>query len=741
MAELEAEAQALRPDIAPSWTLAELANANGGFSDDQNLTRNSIKYVRSSREVDIGKLYPSETGAITDNSKRAYVAVTRLTCDKESEFFSIVANDGSMELYVNGRLVDSSSSGRDHVNPNYFARFTLRPGENTIHVRVVRSGLGCGFSFSLTSDLESVLKECLRNYGSALRNKVIGLNEQLELKINGAIELRDGLAYRILSQDGKTLANGNVGQRLERIDCSGTPGGLLKISLSLDDKEVHSEDFFYGDVVESETLLKKSIEQRPRDTNSDDLDILYHRLNYLLKRPKRDRNWQSNWVQVIADIIKLTPGGSIHDWPGLHIRSYRSTIDGSLQSYRMFYPRNSSKPAPLLIIVSAAVERPHPFIEGAAMNAHLNAIDLGNLAEKHGVAILWSGYRCPPSGSDLDMANFDDLMRSVNANYRIDPRRVTLLGDCSGGVMAGSLAARFPGRFAGIVYLNAIFQKYRMGYQDANRNYPQAPANLLFRTPAYRRALFETDPAPRIIRDANLAILVLHDGLKKPGHGDISLSNKFIKSASNSGRHITTHFYSAKYGTYAASEEVVRWAAQIPPAPSTAGSSYKIQQSRTIRGAFAAPFIVVVGTGGSFEENQAMQGIARSLALAWKSSQFNDCVIKQDKALVESDLRKNLILIGSSSLNSVWAKNQHAAQVEIQSTEIRFNELRWQGVGLSIQAVVRDENTGQYCVLLGSNDLKSSYLPILDLSTDGWYSYAVWSSSGRKTPVDVGILD
>ncbi|NQT88642.1 NPCBM/NEW2 domain-containing protein, partial [bacterium] len=123
---------------------------------------------------------------------------------------------------------------------------------------------------------------------------------------------------------------------------------------------------------------------------------------------------------------------------GNFLRSYRSALDGSLQSYSLAVPRDydGSKPTPLIVTL-------HGHGWYAAYQGHpQRAVDGVITVAPHGRGSI--DYMLAAEGDVL--AVVDDVLR----DYRIDRSRIYLEGHSMGGTGSWHLGVHYPDRFAAI---------------------------------------------------------------------------------------------------------------------------------------------------------------------------------------------------------------------------------------------------------------------------------------------------
>jgi predicted esterase len=128
-------------------------------------------------------------------------------------------------------------------------------------------------------------------------------------------------------------------------------------------------------------------------------------------------------------------------------RAYRSPVDGTLQPYRIFIPDgyDGTRPVPLLIALHGAGGDENDFFEDFPQ------APLQPEVQRHGFILVCpkgrdphSGYR-GPAGQDVF-----DVLAEVRREYRIDDRRIYLMGHSMGAYATWRLAVEHPDLFAAL---------------------------------------------------------------------------------------------------------------------------------------------------------------------------------------------------------------------------------------------------------------------------------------------------
>lgn len=135
--------------------------------------------------------------------------------------------------------------------------------------------------------------------------------------------------------------------------------------------------------------------------------------------------------------------------PGDHALTFESTVDGSVQPYRLFVPRAASggTPLPLVIVLHG---------KGANHNTWFDVTPIKEHAERRGAIVAAPEgrgdglYRGPGEQDVLD------VIQSVCRSCSVDPDRIYLMGHSMGGWGTWWIGLRHPDRFAAICPMAAM---------------------------------------------------------------------------------------------------------------------------------------------------------------------------------------------------------------------------------------------------------------------------------------------
>ena len=162
---------------------------------------------------------------------------------------------------------------------------------------------------------------------------------------------------------------------------------------------------------------------------------------------------RSDFVKAFADANKLldeSAGGKdpFANKTGDLKKAYRSAVDQTLQPYRLFIPTNydPKKPAPLVITLHGMGGDENSMLDGYGATGALK-----KEAEKHGFILASPKGREPASmyrgTGETDVL---DVLAEVQRDYKVDPKRIYMMGHSMGGYGTWSIAMAHPEKFAAL---------------------------------------------------------------------------------------------------------------------------------------------------------------------------------------------------------------------------------------------------------------------------------------------------
>jgi hypothetical protein len=540
----------------------------------------------------------------------------------------------------------------------------------------------------------------------------------------------------------KVVMNGEVvsdkvlkpGQRVMTLPP--TAGEGIYLAQVIIGTDVFSEAFIVGTPEECREAILSQANNDAKSAQRDNILALDRRLKILFQPTNRKfasesarRDWERKVVWTMTElqnIVRHWPSNLAQtESPGLHLRAFTSKIDSSCQHYRLFVPSIASAPErklPLIIMLPTVTSTARPFIESAFMAAHSEAERISAIAERLGVAVVWSGYRRPLVGAAEEYAHIKEVVDDVMLHANIDSSRIAMMGACSAGAVATRAVLHHLGRYSAIGLLNPMF--------GLDRGIAANVAQIFGKSESFISWMSQTDVVSDFLARANVPIYMIHDGAE-PGHGDLSVALRFEQLARSKQYPLlferTSQTLHQHFGAW---ERLMTWLVKQHREQSP-GDSIGMRREDGFSGFFQREFVVVVGTGGSSLERSKMKEIGDKWQAQWRAVHFGDCVLMTD---VEFEQKASetvqLVLIGNSERNAVWRRLEPKLNVALGVESLRLGTQIWRGRNLGIEAMGRVNGSNRQVLLIGGCDIADARMPVFDLSSAGWCDYAIWSADG-----------
>jgi pimeloyl-ACP methyl ester carboxylesterase len=728
------ERSASNGDLAS--VLGRIGVGSANSSDDARAAKSYL--LTDAKFVDFVGLFglPYNT-----SSPSAAYAGCIIHSDLDAVAYLLLGSADGVRLWLNGERVYENSTRRGVSTYDDAVKLSLRAGANTLLVKVCRWRIPWGLTARLEISAISAAETALSRQGMLqsllLKSAMIQPGGTLEIYPRG-VPMDAPLEWTIYrSEDIVDRLSGpsNLHRWSPRIPLE---SGLYKIACSINDQRF-TETFCVGDPQKIGADLFERARYLQRDRRKEiaidamrmRYDILFDPKNKMFKSEGERYAWERKVLWIFDELASLTGNKRFPAASGLHLRAFRSNIDGAVQHYRIFIPelRDKHKSSiPMVVLLPTAISANRAFIESAFMASHSEAERMAAIAQRYGVGLVWSGYRNRPDGSPCEMAHLDEVLRDVEMDYPLDETRITLLGTCSGGAMATSIASNWPERFAGVALLNPMF--------SLNKYLSEQTAASFSSFASFRKWMQSGDSVAVFMSEKPCPIYIIHDGAE-PGHGDLTESVKFWEKGMQLGCPV---LFERKIQTLAqhfgAWEDLVRWlSAQKRSNPSSRpGTLFERTQQRDNRvaEAFEHPFVVVQGTLGSPSTCVAIEKMVKDFSTSWRTTHYGECRIVYDWEFKASNYENhNLVLVGSEESNTVWRSFLPAIDLRIGDSSVKLGNRSWQGRALSfISSVRRPDAPNRKLVLIGSQKPENAKFGTLRLSTEGWFSYAIWDNEG-----------
>lgn len=717
------------------------------FSRDHASTEQSIKLYSLADQQFLDFQYIFGRRYDIDAAPSAAYAACEIESDKLIQAYLLIASAEDERIWLNGKLLETTA-GRHNLNPYREALpMELRSGHNFLLIKVVRwnsPSWGMTARIATTPEAATAIALEAQNaiHSSLLKRAVIKRGQALVFAPRG-VPVGIHLATTITDFDGNVIAAPTLdcGRGLNHWKLSDeTPEGIYKLQIQFEGRTFY-ESFCFGDMQRiAEQLIKQLARLDLDDQTAIDFNGLVRRLKILLHpenvtNAENEREIEDKFVYTASELegaIRRQEKGknAFKGVPGLHLRGFRSSIDDSLQYYRIFIPKVRDQGGlgiPLAVMEPTATSSNRPFIESVFIARQAEAERLSAVAANYGMGILWCGYRTQPTGAPCEFTNFDEALAAVERDYHIDPHRIYLLGACSGCAIETMTAVRWPQRFAAIGMLNPTFH--------LSKNLTSDEINIFHTLPAFQEWLNHTNEVSTFLHLAELPTYIVDEGAE-PGHGEPINTIEFMRSAKKEGFLVKVKAMpETSENELGGWDELLRWMAskKRPNCSDQHDERFFASSGKSgpIATAFASRFVVVEGTEGSAADTEQITDFVTRFQREWKRSQFVSCRVVPDFMLDKKDaFSSNLILIGNTKTNSVWRRITSDLPIDVKPNLLRLHQNVWQGTSLVFQAIFMDAAHSQRrIVLIGGDKLENLKYCLTALATDGWFDYAVWGSA------------
>jgi hypothetical protein len=677
-----------------------------------------------------------------DRTQEMFYAGCKIQTPEAQEVILEMAKDDWAAVYLDGHLLTVAKDWNAPACPRVYFPATFKKGDNFLLVKVYSWKQRAAFKITIRSLADHALDAALNEYGGVLSKQCYTAGELPSVTWHPALTKLKVVTTVVNELSGENLGSQTLGNGDRWIPAErNLPAGVYLALLESEGRQ-WTECFVIGDGQILDQILADAARPfRSKESDAMNVDTLLHR-NQILLKPKTYTPTNPDWQQKFAFnqsglagmIRRLKQGGEgAAHVPGLHLRAFRSRIDDSVQHYRLFIPSNYApeRAIPLAILPCPTPSRERPFLESVFIAKHKEAVHIAAVAEAHGFAVLWSGYRNRPRGAPIELTHLDEALATVNENYRIDQSRISLIGICSGGVYGGMAVDRWPERFAALVYENGIFGR-RSHAADAAESGPAATR---------ARWLNASDPVPAILAHRTLPIFVINDGTTPDGHGEIELSHDFVAKAKAAGKFITTDF-SRQPIDVSNWVRIFSFLQQQKPLDKNEGNTGRPATGRKdftgpICQVFTDSFLVVEGTGGSLSDQQAIKQLSESFQNTWRNIYFGaQCRVRSDVSLTPEELsRHSLILLGNEKTNQIWNRCGPKLPLTLNADSLVVGSREWKGKELSIEAIFSSPyNADKYVVVMGAHNLAVTNFETVDLRSclNGWYDFAIWDNHSTR---------
>lgn len=437
----------------------------GFFSFSNSSDFKHTRVASADGVIRLDRFYPNSKNTV------AYAASV-IESPQDTEVVLVSGADDSAQVWLNREKLVRLNAEPVRGMPYYgnlgkaasFSTAKLKKGSNFLLVKVAQLDRMWGFNCSLLT-VEAARKLAQANefyVNDVVANSIIpqGASLSLSPELAGLIAtLKSPAQVEILNAKKQTVATEEIDYRIPwSKSLEGLSPGIFvcKFTSPLYSLE---ENFYYGDaasLVASFPATYTSL-QGLREETKFAFEALLERRRILFEPDNReplDRVWQSKIVYLIREFNDLLAHSSaaVLDYPGTHLRGFRSRIDDQVQYYLVHVPpQYAERKTPLPLVLMVPFPLPDTTFLKSVLVANTTLIEgYTRLADRYGFALLWPFARGNIEAAPIAMTDIFETLEAARANYRFDRRRIHALGWSYGGTYALLLAQRYPGVFAAV---------------------------------------------------------------------------------------------------------------------------------------------------------------------------------------------------------------------------------------------------------------------------------------------------
>lgn len=808
-------------------------------SDFQN-----TRVASSDGVIRLDKLYRTSKNAV------AYAASV-IESAEETEVVLVSGADDSAKVWLNGQELFRLNAEPLRDMPYYgnlgkaanFSTAKLKKGSNFLLVKVAQLDRMWGFNCSLlTLEAARIRAQANELYvNDVVANSIIpqGANLSLSAELSGLVgTLKLPAVVEILNAKKQSVSSERIDYRSTwSKSLEGLSEGIYicKFTWPLYSLE---ESFYYGD---TEALLAtfpdtyNSLKDLREETKFA-FEALLERRRILLEPENRkpgDKVWQLKIVYIISEFNDLFSHSSdgVLNYPGTHLRGFRSRIDDQVQYYMIHVPAQYAQrkaPVPLVLMVPFPI--PNTTFLKSVLVANTTLIrSYTKLADQYGYALLWPYARGNIEAAPIAMTDIFETLEAARADYQFDSERIYSLGWSYGGTYALLLGERYPGVFAAITAIMppSDLVAFEKAADRVHSFYPpswlqlNSPVELVESLRNTNVFVVHGDEDKTILLEESLRLVEKCHKLGfncrieiMPGMDHIYLPvdpNPMIfsffkdKVLERTPKTVSIATGQLKYGSAywlrinrltsplvvgkitasintdgtidVATENIASYEILLdqlgyrkdkpltvrtnnnvsfsgtpdvskiqlnvegPATPESAATYKNSAIEGPISHAFAGPFLLVEGSGGSNEDRAAVESLSQRIRESWMKNYGVSCPFKKDRDLSPDDIRnKHLVLLGNGETNSMIKELSSRVPLQIERQQISVGDKRYSGRALGVALIYPNPlNPDKYIVIAGANNSDGYKLIESNLSLKGWYDFALWQGGNTKDPEVVAM--
>ena len=410
-------------------------------------------------------------------------------------------SDDAMRLWCNNELVIAERNTTLKPVRKYggFTSVQLRKGRNLLVAKVAQQGGGWGLTVTLLPVALAIEKAKHHGVLNPLSDRLLSQGDlsTIDLDLYGhdfpvELDIVDGHDSVVHSEQFRYQRKAT---QATTISAPVLPEGLYvaRLTFPMDTLEA---PIYFGDLFK----LRSAFRSRQRALGSItekhglNLEAMLFRYEHLLAPEHADLDgdvksmWQAKIIHLIGEIETTfkaleTSQDPFRDRRGRQLRAFVSEIDGQVQHYMIYVPKNAKVP------LSFVIRMPHqiadvilrPFLKSVFVAFLRGIIPLERSADKHGFGIVWVYGRGNSFGAAMGTTDVFEVLNDLKKDYDLDPDRLYLTGVSDGARLSLLMAERFPSLFAAVAVVSPIFGRN----PDSPRRSPKTIGRSLRNIPLY----------------------------------------------------------------------------------------------------------------------------------------------------------------------------------------------------------------------------------------------------------------
>ena len=465
----------------------------------------------------------------------AYAAL-QIESSADADAVLLAGADDAVRIWINTSLVfENQSIGPPPCENPHMQVIHLKKGANLVLAKVFNTGASWGLTLRLTT-LQGARSRLARNAtGKVLTTRV--LTDGMPVKLSA-------LAHRLYSEGQEVDAQLLNGRQQVTSTAKCAPG-IYTAHLRSASEEAR-DTVYCGPNLAALPAFYEAFMGTANGIHDQDrinAEAVLYRLRHLLKpehRKESDPGWQDKIISIIGEcehiFMALRKGRNVsQDTVGRHLRGFRSAVDGSVQHYMVYAPRQYKrigKGVPLVVRMPYVTKPARHFLESYHVANTDLITPLEHSADRHGYVVVWPNGRSGTSvGHPVGIKDVFETIEAVKSDYDIADDRIYLLGGCSGGLEALTLASHYPARFAAIAVTSPIYHRENSSLEE----------RLSLSSPETERAAAiwnSHNSADMYIRNlSNIPVLIVHEEAHR--HAPIEPSFRYVQTARGIGNPVT----------------------------------------------------------------------------------------------------------------------------------------------------------------------------------------------------------